>query len=319
MSRTAIVWKIGDEGRGQLPGAEDAERPARRLDRDRRRRERPHRAGTRAAPRRPRPRARTRRARCPSRDRAGPRRPRSTRLCAMPTGMPTMTAGDDDPPEDRPGPLQGGADGDRPGGLLPAEDGRRHRLALDPGDDDADPGQGDEQPVPDAGAALEQAPHLGPGRVDRDDLERERRHRERPDRAQHDGADVERRTPHVVRRSGQEVEAGADQPAVRLDGGRRRAGVRREQPGRAVAGARSAAVCGVGSLEKRRLGDRWRWVRRSGRRGGRGVRRIRLGAGAVLGDAGGSGPSVMPRRRAASRPPPGARPAGRPRRCHPMR
>ena len=59
----------------------------------------------------------------------------------MPTGMPTMTAGDEDPPEDRPGPLQRGADGDRPGGLLPAEDGRRHRLALDPGDEDADPGQ----------------------------------------------------------------------------------------------------------------------------------------------------------------------------------
>ena len=59
-----------------------------------------------------------------------------------------MTPADDDPPEDRPRPRERRPDGDRPAGLVAAEDRRRHRLALDGGDEEAEPGERAEQPVP---------------------------------------------------------------------------------------------------------------------------------------------------------------------------
>ena len=90
-----------------------------------------------------------------------------TRLWAMPTGMPTMTPATRTRQKTARDRCSAARTVIGLAGLPTAEDRRRHRLALDPGDEDADPGQGDEQPVPEAGPGREQALHVVPRRVDR--------------------------------------------------------------------------------------------------------------------------------------------------------
>ena len=123
------------------------------------------------------------------------------------------------------------------------------------------PARQTEQPVPAAAhAAPSSAPCSSPRAVDVETTSSAQAgERERPDRPEDDEPDVERRAAHVVRRPGQQVEAGAEQPAGRLDGRRPAgaAGTGRRRRCESVADRRGSAS---------RLGRRRRAsARRSGR------------------------------------------------------
>ena len=213
----------------------------------RRRRARSPSAGRRAGRRRPRPPRPTTRARRRSAIRGRSPARASSAVWAMTTGIAEDDRPDDDPPEDHPRSRQRFAHGDRLPDEMATEDRGGHRPALDRGDQRGrsparNPSRPYQIPKPERSSWVISRSVRWTLTTSKAKLASANG----TDGPEHDQTDVERRPAHVVGRSRQQVEAGAQQAAGGLDGRGRELGLERQPWRLRIGSGLSPSRLGIG-------------------------------------------------------------------------